>query len=152
MYFNGTEIQTSLSSPSSVKNFFENRSTEGNEDNEDFQNQRLRPLFPSLPSVKILFFCSTETDYRRKRSQGRACIPTRRKFKLRFPPPEFFTEGNEGNEGWSGPAKYSLCFLRYLLFKILSDAKGRRKQRYLTLDSGPQSDPRYGLCSLRYLL
>jgi hypothetical protein len=34
--------------------------------------------------------------------------------------PEFFTEGNEGNEGRSGPAKYNLCFLRYLLFKLLS--------------------------------
>jgi hypothetical protein len=41
--------------------------------------------------------------------------PTERKFKLRFPPPEFFTEGNEGNEGGSGPAKYNLCSLRYLL-------------------------------------
>ena len=28
------------------------------------------------------------------------------------------TEGNEGNEGGSGPAKYNLCFLSYLLFKI----------------------------------
>jgi hypothetical protein len=34
--------------------FCKNRSTEGNEDTEDFQNQRLRLLFPSLPSVKIL--------------------------------------------------------------------------------------------------
>jgi len=49
-------------------------------------------------------------------------IPTERKFKLRFPPTEFFTEGNEGNEGGSGPAKYNLCFLSYLLFKIFSDA------------------------------
>src|SRR5437762_7029687 len=34
-------------------------STEGNEDTEDFQNQILRPLFPSLPSVKILCDAST---------------------------------------------------------------------------------------------
>ncbi|PYI62290.1 MAG: hypothetical protein DMF07_13975 [Verrucomicrobia bacterium] len=46
----------------------------------------------------------------------------------------------------------SLCFLRYLLSKIFSDAKGRRKQRCLTLDFGPNLIPGYGLCSLRYLL
>jgi hypothetical protein len=44
----------------SAENFFENRSTEGNEDTEDFQNQRLRPLFPSLPSVKILSDAKTQ--------------------------------------------------------------------------------------------
>ena len=58
-YSNGSQVQTSLFSPSSVKNFFENRSTEENEDTEDFQNQRLRPLFPSLPPVKILSDAST---------------------------------------------------------------------------------------------
>src|SRR5437762_12844514 len=47
-------------------------STEGNEDTEDFQNQRLRPLFPSLPSVKILcdastFFSAEENELREDR-------------------------------------------------------------------------------------
>jgi hypothetical protein len=81
-----------------------------------FKNQRLRPLLQRGAA-------ETQSSYRRKRSQGRACIPTERKFKLRFPPPEFFTEGNEGKKGRSGPAKYNLCFLRYLLFKIFSDAE-----------------------------
>jgi GxxExxY protein len=32
------------------------------------------------------------------------------KFKLRFPPPEFFTEGSEGNQGRSGPSKIQSLF------------------------------------------
>src|SRR6266478_2569731 len=55
--------------------------------------------------VSFVAFCKNSlrcihlSFYRRKRSQGRACISTERKFKLRFPPRGIFTEGSEANEG-----------------------------------------------------
>ena len=49
---------------------------------------------------------TTESSYRRKQNFG--------------PRPGIFTEGNEGNEGGLVPAKYNLCSLRCLLFKLLS--------------------------------
>src|SRR6266446_3129437 len=111
--------------------------------------------------VSFVAFCKNSlrcihlSFYRRKRSQGRACIPTERKFKLRFPPPEFFTEGNEGG---SGPAKYNLCFLRYLLFKIFSDASSRPSAENLFLQKETKvtkvfaAGQEQSLCFLRYLL
>jgi len=114
--------------------------------------------------VSFVAFCKNSlrcihlSFYRRKRSQGRACIPTERKFKLRFPPPEFFTEGNEGNEGGSGPAKYNLCFLGYLLFKIFSDASSRPSAENLFLQKETKvtkvfaAGQEQSLCFLRYLL
>ena len=46
----------------------------------------------------------------------------RPKFELRFPVPEFFTDGNEENEDFRRGRGQSLCFLRCLLFRIFSDA------------------------------
>lgn len=37
-------------------------------------------------------------------------IATERKFKLRLRAPEFFTEGNEGNEGGPDPSKIQSLF------------------------------------------
>jgi hypothetical protein len=76
--------------------------------------------------------------------------PTERKFS--FPPRNSFTEGNEGNEGGSGPAKYSLCFLRYLLFKILSDAENLFLQKETKVTKVFAAGQEQSLCFLRCLL
>src|SRR6266478_9665316 len=58
----------------------------------------------------------------------------------------------------SGPAKYNLCFLRYLLFKIFSDASSRPSAENLFLQKETKvtkvfaAGQEQSLCFLRYLL
>jgi len=106
-------------------------------------------LFPSLPSVKILCDASTYLSTEGNEAKEELAFQRNANSNFVFLPPEFFTEGNEGG---SGPAKYNLCFLGYLLFKIFSDAKGRRKQQKETKIAKIFKIRDYDLCFLRCLL
>ena len=138
--------------------------------------------------VSFVAFCKNSlrcihlSFYRRKRSQGRACIPTERKFKLRFPPPEFFTEGNEGNESFRGRPRtesslssvqtafpsprgiftegseanegpqQETIFVLFVVFCLKSSAENLFFTEGNEGTEGRSIQAKYNLCSLRYLL
>jgi hypothetical protein len=52
----------------------------------------------------------------------------------------------------AGPAKYSLCFLRYLLFKIFSDAENLFLQKETKVTKVFAAGQEQSLCFLRCLL